>query len=313
MAKCSVCGGRAVITSDEPLCSSHFTGRFEQNVLEAVKRFGLISRGDRIIVASSGGKDSTTVLHVLKKYFGKVEALAIDEGIPGYRSITLEDLEKFCDANDVPLSVHSYRDEFGFSLSDALKIRKDLSPCHVCGVLRRHLLNVKARNFEKIATGHNLDDEAQSIMMNLVKAQMSLLSRLGPASGAVGGFVPRIKPLYLCTEKEVAAYAFIMGFAPRFRQCPHSRDSFRAGIRDAINGYEADHRGSKRNFVNNFLEILPKLRSGKTGLKLNRCGSCGEPCSRETCRACALIKSVVSVSSGRVFRKSREITGKDFK
>lgn len=309
MAKCNVCSGKAVIISDKPLCKTHFTESFEKKVLDTVERFNLINHGDRIIVASSGGKDSTTVLYVLKKYFGKVEALAIDEGIPGYRSVTLEDLERFCNANDIPLSTYSYKEEFGFSLSEALRMRKDLSPCHICGVLRRHLLNVKARNFEKIATGHNLDDEAQSIMMNLVKAQIPLLSRLGPSSSAESGFVPRIKPLYFCTEKEVASYAFIMGFGPRFRQCPHSRDSFRAMIRDELNLYEADHRGAKRNLVNNFLAILPRLRTPGTSAELKSCTRCGEPCSRETCRACILVNSIVSASS--VYQGNP--TGKYFK
>ena len=239
MAQCINCGSRAAVSYEKPLCKVHFTEFFEENVLNTIKRFGLIKKGEKVIVGSSGGKDSTTVLHLVKKYFGKVRALAIDEGIPGYRNITLEDLEKFCDANEIPLSISSYKEEFGFSLSQALRIRKDLSPCHICGVLRRHLLNVKARKFARIATGHNLDDEAQSIMMNLVKAQIPLLSRLGPStSGSSRDFVPRVKPLYFCTEKEVAAYAFIKGFGLKFMQCPHSRNSFRAMIRDLLNEYE---------------------------------------------------------------------------
>jgi len=286
-----------VIDTVKPYCKEHFIAYFENKVKSTIEKFKLLDDEDKIIVASSGGKDSTTVLYLLKRLYGKVEALAIDEGIPGYRIITLEDLEKFCKENSIPLRIYSYKEEFGFSLSEALKIRKDLSPCYMCGILRRYLLNSKARAFTKIATGHNLDDEAQSVMMNLTKNQMSLLSRLGPITGNVvdKNFVPRIKPLYMCTEKEVATYAMLQGFATRFTQCPHSFDSFRAFIRDTLNDYEVKHRGSKVNLINNFLKIVPNLKANQT-LELNHCNACGEPSSREICKKCELVESINSVT-----------------
>lgn len=294
MAKCNGCINKAVIVSEKSFCGNHFVKHFENKVLKTIKRFNLIKEEDKIIVGSSGGKDSTTILYILKKYFGNVEALAIDEGIPGYRNITLESLKKFCKEYSVPLHIYSYKSEFGFSLTEALKVNKELKPCNICGTLRRYLLNTKARCFDKIATGHNLDDEAQSIMMNLVKAQLPLLSRLGPITGNVAddGFVPRIKPLYFCTEKEVATYAVIKQFSARFNQCPHSVNSFRASIRDQLNEYEVKNRGSKVRVVNNFLKLLPGLKKQQASLNLNHCNNCGEPSSKELCRACNLVDTL---------------------
>ena len=89
-----------------------FVEHFESKVLQTIKKFDLIGKGDRIVVGSSGGKDSTAVLYVVKKHFGNVEALAIDEGIPGYRNVTLEDLRMFCNRQGIPLKVCSYSEEF---------------------------------------------------------------------------------------------------------------------------------------------------------------------------------------------------------
>ena len=301
MMPCSNCSSKAAIVAEKAYCKNHFTAYFENKVLATIKKFSLIGSSDKIIVGSSGGKDSTALLYILSKYYKNVEALAIDEGIPGYRPITLEDLERFCSNNSIPLRIYSYKNEFGFSLSEVLKVRKDLSPCHICGILRRYLLNTKAKGFTRIATGHNMDDEAQSIMMNLSKAQLPLLSRLGPVTGNVTdtGFIPRIKPLYSCSEKEVATYAVIKNFGIRFMQCPYYHSSFRACIRDALNDYEAKHKGSKLNLINNFLKLLPRLKSKQLNLKLNHCSSCGEPCSKDVCKACTIVDSITAKPAAR--------------
>ena len=294
MANCSRgnCRQSAVISVTLPYCKEHFMAYFESKVAATIKEYKLVDKNDRIIVACSGGKDSTTILYLLNKWFGNVTALAIDEGIPGYRNLTLEDLRSFCSRNSIPLKTTSYKEAFGFTLHDALK-KVAVLPCNICGTLRRYLLNASARGFSRIATGHNLDDEAQSVMMNLFKNNLNIAARLGPVTGVVEDvkFVPRVKPLYFCHEKEVAAYAFLQNFGIRFNECPHSRISFRAAVRDFLNDLELQQPGAKQNIVKNFLRILPKLkREQARNAIISYCSSCGEPSSNDLCKACVYIK-----------------------
>ncbi|HAB51479.1 MAG TPA: tRNA lysidine(34) synthetase TilS, partial [Ignavibacteriales bacterium] len=69
-------------------------------------------------------------------------------------------------------------------MDEMLKILK-VKPCTICGIFRRYLLNKKSKELKltKLATGHNLDDEAQSIMMNQMKNNMNASARLGPKTG----------------------------------------------------------------------------------------------------------------------------------
>ncbi len=296
MVNCSShnCGENAVVNVTNPYCKDHFIKYFESKVAATIKKYKLINKKDKIVVACSGGKDSTTVLYLLNKWFGNVTALAIDEGIPGYRNVTLEDLRSFCSRSKIPLKTVSYKEAFGFSLHEALR-KATVLPCNICGTLRRYLLNSSARGFSKIATGHNLDDEAQSIMMNFFKGNLELAARLGPLTGIVeyAKFVPRVKPLYFCHEKEVAAYAFLQNFGIRFNECPHSRISFRAAVRDFLNDLEQQIPSTKQNIISNFLKILPKLKRKYAATSgINYCSSCGEPSSNELCKACIYVSSL---------------------
>src|SRR3989344_1431121 len=192
------------------LCKSCFIKYFEKKVKKTISDYKLIDKNDHIVIAVSGGKDSTSLLYLIKKIVGerkdiKITALAIDEGIHNYRDESLEFLKGFCKKLKVNLKIVSYKEEFGKSLDEILKTYKGI-PCSICGVLRRYLLNKKAKelNATKLATGHNLDDESQSIVMNYFKNNTEVLARLGPITGVKRNpkFIPRIKPLYLLTEKE---------------------------------------------------------------------------------------------------------------
>jgi len=234
---CKNCKTNPVITltnSNISLCKNCFIKYFEKKVLKAIRQFKLIDKKDNIAVAVSGGKDSLTVLHILNKLSEsmrdlKINAILIDEGIKKYRGITIKDAKSFCKKNKIPLHIYSYKKEFGYTLDQMVK-KIDMNSCTVCGVLRRYLLNKKSRllNANKLATGHNLDDEAQSILMNQFKNNQELSARLGPITGIsrFKNFIPRIKPLYLLTEKETATYAFLKNFNKKYIECPYSKNGF---------------------------------------------------------------------------------------
>ena len=284
--KCSQCKANAVITViGKRFCAKHFSQMLEHKVQLTITKFKLASKD--ITVACSGGKDSTGILHILHKQGFKVQALAIDEGIKGYRDKTLNELKKFCSRNKIPLKVVSFKAEFGFTLDQALQ--NEPNPCSVCGVLRRYLLNKYATG--TLATGHNLDDEAQSIVMNLFTSNSKVAARLGPRTGIISDakFIPRIKPLYFCSEREMAAYAVINDFGIEFLECPYAGSSFRADVRDRLNELEASHPGTKLNIVNNFLKLKPKAGKAEA---VSYCSKCGQPSEQQLCKACSFVAKV---------------------
>ena len=234
-----------------------------------------------------------------KKYNIEYFALAIDEGIAGYRNHTLHDLILFCDAHEIKLYIVSFKEKFGDTLDNiqnkAIK-EYNKKPCTVCGIFRRTLLNRSARAYgaTKLVTGHNLDDEAQSFMMNTFLGNMSHNASLGPITGLSDNdkFIPRVKPLYFMLEKETRLFTLLKNFKIEFSECPNINMSFRMNVRDELNVIENKLPGAKNGIVNSFLEILPLLkdhyREKKNKRTFNYCKECGDACSGEVCNSCKL-------------------------
>ena len=84
-----------------------------KKVLETIKKYNLLNKKDKILVAASGGKDSTTVLYLLKKFGFKVEALFIDLGIGKFSKINKENIKKFCKNENIKLNIISFKKFFG--------------------------------------------------------------------------------------------------------------------------------------------------------------------------------------------------------
>ncbi len=287
--KCSCCKKDSIYETDKAYCTDHFIEFFEKRFYETINKYNLIKSSDKIAVACSGGKDSTVALYLVSKVFENVEALAIDEGIKGYRKYTLEDLKEFCQKHKIKLKVISFKEEFGFDLDQVDKKRL----CTVCGTFRRYMINKYAREYDKLVTGHNLDDEAQNVLMNLLKTNMNSLVRLGPVSGVIQDekFVPRVKPLYFISEKEVKIYSFIKEFNIRHIECPYASSSIRSKVRDILNNYELINQGAKINLINNYLKLdLSAIHNVKT--KLTHCKECGEPSTGEICSCCVLVNQI---------------------
>lgn len=272
--------------------------QFEQKVKRTIKKYRLLNKNDKIIVACSGGKDSTTVLYLLKKFGYNVEALHINLLMGKWSKQNLKNLKKFCRQLKVKLSVFSVRDEIGYSMcyiKSVTKAKAKLQNCTICGILRRWLLNKLARKLkaDKIATGHNLDDAAQTVLMNYFKGNLFIGVNEGPKVGIIEDkkFVQRIKPLYFVPEKEIENYSRAMSFPVLYERCPCVTDAYRHKIRKSLDRFEKKEHFIKKRIVSNFLKMLPLLRKNQPDSKLRYCKICGEPSRNETCKACLIMKT----------------------
>lgn len=285
--------------SGEHLCPAHFCEWVERRVRKELRQQGPFKKDVHIAVALSGGKDSVVTLRLVADIFRenprvKVSAVTVDEGIAGYRPPSVEVAAAHCRELGVEHVVLSYEETAGVTMDKvaAHPGRKHL-PCAYCGVLRRRNLNEAARRVgaTHLATGHNLDDTAQSILMNHLKGDVDRLARLGPhrAEQVQPGLVPRILPLRMVPEKEVALYALLRGWTFHDGECPYSVEATRGRYRDLLLDLEEQEPGTRHALVAGYDRLAPLLRSGAA---LRACDACGEPSSGERCRACSLLVEV---------------------
>ncbi len=297
---CSKCGRKAVYFqrhANRFLCRRHFIEDFERRVKLAVNRFEMIEKGDRIAIALSGGKDSVTLAHVLTKLYGhrrdlEFVAITVDEGIEGYRPPTVEIAKKVCRDLGIEHVVVSFEENFGMTLDEMVR-RGDKKPCTYCGVFRKYLLNRTARQLgaTKLATGHNLDDETQTILLNFLNADIERMARLIPQRRQQG-LVTRIKPLREVYEREVVVYGMLHSLPLTFDECPYSEFPVRAVVRDFLYEFERKYPGRKFSVLRSFEKLIPCLRQMYPQIELRRCERCGEPTLRKICQACKLLEEL---------------------
>ncbi|MCX8194136.1 MAG: TIGR00269 family protein [Candidatus Pacearchaeota archaeon] len=295
------------------LNASEFVKYFEKKVTKTIRKYELISKKDKVAIAFSGGKDSITLLYILNKFSKergegeqKLVALAIDEGIDNYRTELLEQGKKFCRELNVPIKIFSFKKEFGFNLGDKRIIKKiekmKLSNCAVCSILKRWLLNKKAKElgFNVIATAHSLDDEAENILLNLMKGSPELLAKLGPRTGIseakeTKAFVQRVKPFYLCSTKEILLYAQLKKLpipSKKIAICPLRGETWRIEIRKFLNEMDKKHIEVKNAIVNSFLKIMSLIKEKYKDIEFRKCKRCGFASSHEFCKTCLLLREL---------------------
>lgn len=296
------------LQAGEKLNKQQFIDYFEKKVRKTIRTNKLIGKKEHILVACSGGKDSTTALYLLNKITKDnknitIEAIHNDPSIGTYSKINKKNITTFCKKQKIKLHTTSFRKEFGYSLCYIKDLLKDkgikYKSCSICGILRRNLLNKKAKQLKatKLVTGHNSDDEAQNIIMNIFQNHTELLPRLGPQSGLKEnkGFIPRIKPLYFCTEEETKLYSKLHNFPVKYEKCPCRTDSYRKDIAEMLDNFESHHKATKTGIIQSFLKLLPKLKKQTKG-KAKICKKCKEPSSGTICKTCKIIHMIRSSS-----------------
>ncbi|MFW3147126.1 MAG: ATP-binding protein [Thermoplasmatota archaeon] len=286
--------------SGQHLCSDHFLDLIRRRVKKEVRRQGSLLRRKRIGIAVSGGKDSLLALKLIHEIIstsrGKdLIALTIDEGISGYRPSSMELASGYADHLGVEHVITSFRELHGADL-DEMVGATGMGPCTVCGILRRNSLNriASTNGIDVLITGHNLDDMAQTILMNVMDADVQRLSRLGPHLHPIPGFVPRSMILRTTPETETYLAALLLGIPIHGVQCPYSPQAKRGFYRDILLKVEEETPGSRHSLLRFQEQISPLIE--RKGAKTGVCPSCGEAIfltnGGEKCKACAVLEKM---------------------
>jgi len=300
LTACSRCGKVSKVElryNGLSLCGRCFVAFFERRVRRTIGENHMIHPGDKVAVALSGGKDSVVLLHLLHKFNEmhdrsvKLLALTIDQGLNGEEQ-NLKNAKEVSEARGVEHFIFSFKEEFGHTVDELAALKPGL--CN-CGVFRRNLLNRKARALgaDKLATGHNLDDEAESALMNFMSGNLVRMAR-GDGIVVNTKFVRRIKPLRRSPEEEVALYAGFVFPSMRFSpECPYRGEVIRRNIKRVVDELEGRHPGIRYQILQSS-EKLSAALTRDLALKndVKDCAVCGEPTSGEVCNACTLLREV---------------------
>src|SRR5438046_10444306 len=152
-------------------------------------------------------------------------------------------------------------------------------PCSYCGPFRRQALNRAAREVgaDYVATGLNLDDTAQSILMNVAGGDIEKLARLGPHESRQPGLVPRIQPLRMIPEKEVYLYALLRGIEFHDATCPYAERAQRGRFREILHRLEEETPGTRTSNVSGYDQLRTLLKSTYQRATFTECSSSGAP------------------------------------
>jgi cytoplasmic tRNA 2-thiolation protein 1 len=290
------------------LCRGCFFHAFESEVLLTIRRYGLFTRGERVALAVSGGKDSTVlaaVLTSLNRSHGlglDLVLLSVDEGIKGYRDDSLDAVRRTAAAHqDHPsLTIVSYKDLYGWSMDDIVAAVGRRNNCAFCGVFRRQALERGAAlvGAAKIATGHNADDVAETVLMNLLRGDIARLGRCAlPTTAGEGAGIPRVKPFIHCYEKEIVLYARHAGLDYVSTECTYSPGAYRGFAREFLKDLEALRSSVIGDILMSAggwrMEVESRCMPTGTGSAAKPCQRCGFATSGHTCQACLLLAGLL--------------------
>jgi uncharacterized protein (TIGR00269 family) len=316
---CSRCGKPAILHqeySGQHFCAYHLGQSIRKRVSKDLRNQLVLPKDARhedgrpftILACISGGKDSAVLLDMLVDIIAKrrdvhIVAGCVDEGIDGYRAPSLECARELAESLDIDFVTLSY-EEMGYERMDEVVRRmpviagkhteaKGLMPCSYCGVFRRQSLNALAEkvNADVMALGHNLDDMAQSILMNLQKGEIERSVRLAPHTDTpIEGLAPRIVPLRWIPEQEIHAYAFSKGMPIHHGDCPHALGAMRQQSRAIVAALEAQSPGARHGLLHALEHIRELHREARRDSQstVTNCQECGEITSRPICQSCTM-------------------------
>lgn len=260
---CTKCKTKAAIKLPRhhaAFCKVCFNDFVHDQVARAIKSQRMFGKDQRILVAVSGGKDSLALWEILLKLGYKADALYVNLGIGNYSERSQEKAQRFAETVAAPLGstlhTHTVEQEEGAGIKE-LAMMVHRPTCSTCGTIKRYQFNRAAieKDYDVMATGHNLDDEAARLLGNVLHWQEEYLDKQGPS-------LP----------------ASVEGFA-----------------KEVLNRLETESPGTKQVFYWGFLDKQRKKEATPTSMTerdqamLHPCASCGQPTTAEVCSYCKLM------------------------
>ena len=204
-----------------------------------VQKYDMISEGDRVLCAVSGGKDSLALSYGLKRLSGfypkkfSVCAVTVDMGFEGF---DLSPVSDFMKKNGIPFEI--IKTDIGAAVSATEK------PCSLCARLRRAALCNYAREkgFTKLALGHTEDDAAETALMNLLFG--GRIYTLEPKTYYEDKNLTVVRPMLTCGERLIRSLIHELDLPVTKNPCGRESDSARAYVRKIISETDRTCRGT---------------------------------------------------------------------
>ncbi|XP_055936101.1 cytoplasmic tRNA 2-thiolation protein 1-like [Argiope bruennichi] len=298
------------------VCKTCFFDVFETEVHETITRGNLFKRGEYVAIAASGGKDSTVLAYVMKTlndrydYGLKLVLLSIDEGITGYRDDSLESVKRNEKDYGIPLKILSYEDLYNWTMDKIVKEVGLKNNCTFCGVFRRQALDRGAAllGVDKLVTGHNADDIAETVIMNVLRGDIARLQRCTGITTDTEGLIPRSKPFKYTYEKEIVMYAYFKELDYFSTECIYSPNAYRGHVRAYLKDLETISPPVILDIIHSgeCMRLKKEIKLPPQGL----CKKCGYISSQEICKACVMLEGLNTGVPELGIKKSSKVKDK---
>ncbi|KAF9649341.1 hypothetical protein BDM02DRAFT_3142783 [Thelephora ganbajun] len=301
---CALCEkSRAILKrpkTGQQICKECFFYVFETEVHNTITQAQLFKPGDRVAIGASGGKDSTVLAYVMKTlnerydYGIHLYLLSIDEGITGYRDDSLETVKRNQQQYSMPLKILSYNDLYGWTMDAVVAQIGKKNNCTFCGVFRRQALDRGAAvlNVDHIVTGHNADDIAETVLMNIMRGDIARLGRCTSICTQGEDTIKRSKPFKYTYEKEIVMYAYFKKLDYFSTECIYSPDAYRGHARAFLKDLEAARPSAIIDIIHSGEAFAVKEEVKAAQKAQQTCKRCGYMSSNELCKACSLLEGL---------------------
>lgn len=240
--------------------------RYDQNKLQkklrrlvgnAIVDYGMIEHGDKVMVCVSGGKDSYTLLDLLRnlKLNAPIDfhlvAVNLDQKQPGFPEDVLPGYFSSIDVD------YEILEEDTYSVVQALT-PEGKTTCPVCSRMRRGILYSHAKKIgaDKIALGHHLDDVVETLFLNLFHG--GRLKAMPPKLRSDDGANMVIRPLYYCRERDIERFAEIRDYPIIPCNLCGSQDNLqRQVVKEMLQGWDRATPGRVENIARSLRHVVP--------------------------------------------------------